>query len=148
HLLLLSQEGVLTVRTPGNEQVLFELSHIKEFKVNPVKNQFAYVQQNDLKGKVSIMEIKENPMIKEIATSDNGSSFQGLTWGESGEALAFYKEQDMENSSLLFYQMQHGKLFELNPKEFPEFRDGNIATKGHHKLIISNDLSKIFFSLE
>lgn len=148
HLLLLSKEGVLTVRTPGNEHVLFELSHIKEFKVNPVKNQLVYVQQNDLKCKVGIMEIKENPMIKEIANSLNGSSFHSLTWAESGEALAFYKEPDMENSSLLFYQMQHGKLYELNPKELPGFDDYNLASKRHHKLNISPDLNKIFFSLE
>lgn len=148
HLLSLSKDGILTVRKLNNGQVLFERSDIKEFKVNPVKNQFAYVQQNDLKGKVGIMEIKENLFIKEIANSHNGTSFYNLTWAESGEALAFYKESDMENSSLFFYQMQHGKLYELNPKEFPGFDGYNLASKRHHKLNISADLSKIFFSIE
>lgn len=149
YLLFLDKDEMLTIKKLDDELILLMMPHVKEFKMNPLKDKFAYVQNVDSKSKVGIIKINNNFKVIEKVISENGSSFCNIIWEDSGKAIAFYDELDKKDNDLLFYNIEKDILYHFNHKLFPEFsKEGMKVSKISYKVFISPDLEKVFFPIE
>lgn len=129
------------------------ISGATEFAMNPSNDKLVYATSNGDESTAGIVEFKNKIQQTIIPTGDAKGYFHNLVWEDHGKAVAFLRKRDnltnTENNSLVFFTISKGKSHELIPEFTSDFpKKGHIVPVDRYKLTISDDLERVFFSID
>lgn len=144
-LVILQKSNILIIRSLKEGNVL-RIDHIDQYSLCKSASRLACIRIENKKYSVLILDLKnagkQNTAITIPEYIDN------LTWQSKGLSLAFTKGTKRQKPEVLFhYILKSNKLFKLNVPLMHE-SDKNITEhiNSNGKIMISNDLKKVFFS--
>lgn len=136
---------IITSLKNGKRQSIGDVNH---FLLSPDGKRLAYSTFSDSKNALCLIDLKKPALIKWLSTSDT-DTFSFITWQKDGRSLAFCRAADHEINSLFYYLTENDKLYEFNPSQHSGFLDSSVIVSGAFcKIIISDDLQKVFFSVK
>ncbi|MEL1254084.1 prolyl oligopeptidase family serine peptidase [Flavobacterium sp. DGU38] len=126
-----------------------EIADVTKFSLSPDGRQLIYNLFDNGKNSVLLTDLK-NPAISKLLLTGGQQNYNNFTWQKEGKAVAFYAKSDSRSiESLLFYNLENDKLFELNPDKEPGLPVGSsIVDHSMNNIVIADDLQKVFFYLK
>src|SRR5690606_28560568 len=102
-------------------KVMYSLSSVKEFKLNPSKDKLAFVQKLDSENSLGEMEIKSSTKMKASILITLSTTIHGVSWDKSGKAFAAYFDDRNKKNGLLFKNWEQEKVYKFEADKFPGF---------------------------
>lgn len=141
-------EGTLFVKNIMDNNELYRLYSVTEFKFNEDKDKLAFVQELTTRNNLGALEIKNNGQIMESTLATLPALIHGVSWAPLGNAFTAYFEGKDKKRGLLFYNYEQKNLYQFDKDSISTFPlNYSINPQGQYKLKVSNDLTKVFFPI-
>lgn len=124
-----------------------KINDVTSYLMSPDGKNLVYTTLLDNRNAIALISIKKPEQIKWFQQNSR-EKFIGLTWQKEGNALAFIKQYDDSKENILFlYNLLNHELYHLSASDinFPE--NWSIVNDTFRKIIISEDLQKVFFAV-
>lgn len=126
-----------------------KIKNISEFALSTRSSMLAINISLDKSNQVALVDLNKPADINYI-TTDSTASFTALTWEKNGRAITFLKQADDQKiNQLLFYTLAKKKLYHTGSVLNPDFFSGkSLVYDPFFPLVISDDLKKVFFTIQ
>ena len=140
--------NTLVIQSP-NGKIKKEIANVTEFSLSPNGYQLIYATFSNNKNTLVLINLKDIKNEKELFI-ETKNHFSDFTWQTEARALSFLAQSDdLSDSSLFYYILEKDKLYELNPETQANFPENvTIADDSFYKIMMSDDLQKVFFAIK
>jgi len=149
-LILLSQNDnqrtLLIRKLNGTDKE--QIASVDNFIMDPALQMVLYTSKADTKHEITLLDLSKKNKITILGNSSG--SFDNLVWHPKGKSVAFMEMPlNPSESKMVFYYDLHGnKIYKLDIDVQNELGDSLSITDKSHKLKISDDMQKVFFSVK
>lgn len=154
NLLLLSVASAenkrsLIIRSPSGN-TLAEIADVLQYSLSPDGNQLVYTTSRKIGNAVSIINLATLKMTTLITKATATNDYDHFSWHKDSKAVAFYSQSKRNLiDGLWLYTIANTKLWQLDPTHESSFpTTATIVDNPRYKMIISDDLEKVFFSIK
>jgi dipeptidyl aminopeptidase/acylaminoacyl peptidase len=144
-LVVLLQSNLLLIKSFKINEIL-KIDNVVQFSLSKSNSRLACIKTASNKNTVVILDLINIGNQKEVITLPE--YFSNLIWQKDGHSLAFMKGVNGQKiNGIYHYILESGKLFELSSQMWPDsFKDIPAVYEPDGKILISDDLEKVFFS--
>jgi dipeptidyl aminopeptidase/acylaminoacyl peptidase len=138
----------LLIRSPLLKS-LTVLSDVTQYSLSPNGSQLLYT--TSLKGVNAVLLVDLAALkITTIISKTTAAYYDHFVWQRDSKAVAFYTKSEKRGIDCLWlYTIANTKLWQLDPSKESSFPNtATIVNSPLHKMIIADDLEKVFFSIK
>ncbi|WP_197413363.1 S9 family peptidase [Flavobacterium sp. TAB 87] len=140
-------KDVLLIRKADGSKKMKEVQNVKKISLSPDQQQLLYTSSVNTKQDIVLLNLKSIATEKLLYTIYAGN-YSHFTWHKGTKSFAFTIETDnLLNTKLFYYSLQTNDLISFPVKSLQKFTNGAyIANDQSFKILISDDLQKVFFN--
>jgi len=141
-------KGILRVKYPL-DKTLLEIPNVTKFSMSSSGSRLLYNITLNGKNSLFLFDLKNISVSEQLVKTDE-NYYDNFTWQRTDKAIAFCSNSKAGAPvSLLLYTIADKKIYQLDSNVVDSFPKGaSIAATSRNKMLISDDLKKVFFSLK
>jgi len=141
-------KGILRIKSPLGETLL-EIPNVDKFSISPSGSRLLYNISLNAKNSLFLLDLKKLSVPEQLISTDE-NYYDNYTWQRNDKAVAFCSNSKAGDPvSLFLYTIADKKMYQLDPAILDNFPKGaSIADASRNKMLISDDLKKVFFSVK